>query len=929
MLNFKRFFENLLFSESPSFMHMFLEGRYDIVTRPVKIDKNDIRFLQQFPLTYWSQALYQRFDMLHKILKELYNKEISSNYFELAKRIQDAIENPSLINGLIGILTPEAAQDLQHLASKRRYALSHEIPEMTPKEIQIEAEKIAHESLISQKRDDFLNRLRNMPPQNFRFSGGYFNQQKQKRSGGPKTKDLIEASPMLDTLYEKLDKEYGFDLAFPEGSSEQNTAIAEGLKFPSLDQIEQVIKNYLNANYHRLFGELDDKDATWHQHDLQDNRIDDEYLKELKKHFKQTLRGVENNREKSNPKYERMSDSELNKAAEEEAEREFYRLSQSGQLKGAPDPRNPEGSPLEFKKLGINVNQTEKGVEVINASYKNVFNIGDIIKSIGQTQINNIEDYKRSIDLLNLGDKKISAEVERDGINKKIEIKEVQEIFLPPKISLPFRSTFVKFKNPLKHTLKGIKEIEETEEGLKISKAKQVFEKYRNKHIKTINGAEVHTLNDMNEKLKFLKPNQDVRITFTDSPDMQTSIDTEKTNIEDAHSYEYAPTQVLVPSVNPSHYIRKAREDELSDDSINKLGFRKNHVRVQSHIIGTETEAPGSIHLNREFSQRLHKTRGDIGYKEAYEKIIGSMEKCDVKIKETKSKKEYLEIIPNPQGKFYSDIIKGINNCIASSACGGRVAQQAEYAVDNYFILHADILQALKDRLGDSAEQTGKLLTASGRQSFAFTQMSILMGKGLGNVATRRLRKKGVKGEESSELRSDKGYTSQALGRGRPISKNLQDLRQMAKDLAKGRQPESPSSLSQIQSGEDIEKRIQKFDDISKLSEDIKLSISEKLQETLPNNSDLDAIANKIFIGLNYDSPKMQELVERWQYMVDKWNQIGNVLIQIYDDKNSEKYKKGEEFSKIVEILKSNFDWPMYVCHAIQEFIDLVHKDAL
>lgn len=930
MLNFKRFFENLLFSESPSFMHMLLEGRHDIITRPVNIDKNDIRFLEQFPPTHWAQALYQRFNMLHQALKEFYATEVSSNYEGLAKRIEAAIQNPSLINGLIGILPPEQASDLRDLATRRRYALSHQIPEMNDKEIQIEAEKIAHESLISQKRDDFVNRLKNMKPQHFRVNGGYFNQQKQKRQGGAKTQEIIEAYPMLDALYEKLDKEYGFDLAFPEGSPEQSTAITEGLKFPSLDQLEQVVKNYLNANYHRVFGELDDKDAVWYQHDLQDNRIADEYLKELKDHFVKTLKGRDDDQAKSNPKYERMSSAELNKAAEEEAEREFYRLAQSGQLKSAPDPsRHPAGAPLQYKKLGIVVNQTDKGVEITSASFKNLLAVGDIIKSIAKNPINNIEDYKRAMDSLNFGDKQVPIEVERDGAIKKIEIKEVREIYMPPKISLPFKSSLAKFITPIKHTLNGISDIEETPEGLKLIKVKSSFKKYRDKYIQTIDGTEVHTLDDLNEKLKTLKQDQTVTVTFKDASEMQTSIVGEKSSVADAHGYESVPTHIMVPKVNPSHYLRKIHDDEEEDDTINKLGFRKKHVRVGSHVHGTETEAPGSIHLNREYSQRIHKTRGDARYEEAYEKIIGSMEKCDVEIKETRNQKAYLHITPNPDGEFYTDIMKGISKCILSAACGGRIQQQAEYAVENYFILHRDILDLLKARLGDSREEVNKLSTSNGRQSFAFTQMSNLMGKGLGNVGTRRLRSRGVASDEFSGERGEKGYASKSYGPGAPVSKSLEDLRKMARDLKQGEKIEAPASLSKIDSGEEIKDRLQKINDKSDFSADVKLSIADKLREEFPDDPDNDAVANKMFIGLNYDQPEMQEVVERWQYMVDNWDKIRLWLNAINKNLKDEKadvemYEapEGEKFGKIVQSLKSSYKLPLYVCHAIQNYIN-------
>lgn len=844
MLNFKLFFENFLFAENPSFMNMLLEfRRHNIMTQPVNIDEDDIKFLQQFPFKLWAEALYQRYNLLHTALINFYQR-IVPMHDNLVSKIRNSITSGNL-ESLRGFVPDDEIMKLQRLSARRGALAGGQIPAMNQEQIEIESQKLTHDYLISQYRDDFIKELQSYP-HIFTIKGADFDPETQQVKGGVKTKNIIKADPMLDTLYEKLDRQYGFDLAFPEGS--KDTAMTHGLKFPTKIQMRETIQRFLNANYHQLFGKIDDTNAAWFKHTLVDERIKADQIKEITERL-----------QKEHPEWssERLKD---------EVESELRRKIQSNEYKGAPVPGiHPAGVPIKYEKtLGITVQPTADGVTVESVSdKKSKFEADDIIRQINGKDIRNLQDYQNVLKDLT-ANSEVPIIVTRDDKESSFKAKVIEDYSLP-KIWLPFEKRLIHYQD-------------RTEEK-------------------------------------------------------------------------------WVPRVKPAHYI--ARSEDPTDPR-EKLGYKGGYVKVDKYKRGSTTEAPGSLHLNRDQSERYHLTRGEEGYEEAWNRVFGEQEKCDVRIFTNRNGKKSIMVVDDPTGPYFKDIVLGIQFCV-TQPCGGANEKQKEDAIDNIYLVHEHIKKVMLQNLGDE-----DLYESGGRKRFAKTELSNILqsGKGfklkgspeesetLGGYAGRRTRRKTGEfqpSEESPESAEQEPTTVVKRQRGQRqnitnLLQRLEDMKAKAASKPQAQEPVSePGTIATIKDRikSNLESLHTTMADKKKVAENLEKELTELLatDESLSANS--KEIADNIVLGLNSNGTATEkQIIERFEKLltgnnfdklVDILKRIKDGYERVADDSEAKEDaasrmlpKQNEDSSAFVKALR-NIDpdfYDQHICAAIQNYIN-------
>ncbi len=173
--------------------------RYDVTKMPVNFDEDDIEFLQQFPHAFWAKASQQRYNMLFDALEKLHHERRGMGHEALAKAIVAAMttHNWSPLKRLM-------PDDLvSHMARHLRPGL---VREMNPRQIDIEADKLAHE-FIKSKTD----RVPEHGEADFTFQANDFDVAQGKNTSSQRTRNTVTyvAHPYLNRLYHKLERTKG------------------------------------------------------------------------------------------------------------------------------------------------------------------------------------------------------------------------------------------------------------------------------------------------------------------------------------------------------------------------------------------------------------------------------------------------------------------------------------------------------------------------------------------------------------------------------------------------------------------------------------------------------------------------------------------------------------------------------------------------
>jgi hypothetical protein len=318
--------------------------RHDVAKMPVNFDEDDIQFLQQFPHAFWAKASQQRYNLLFDAVEKLHHERRGMGHEALAKAIATAMttQNWSPLKRLM-------PDDLvSHMARHFRPAL---VREMNPRQIDIEADKLAHEYLKSK-----TDRVEDPGEVEFTFQANDFDVSQGKDTSSERTSKKVTfvARPYLNRLYHKLERtkglphtpdsglggegQYGYDLAEPKRSPNPESPHATaGMKFPTPEQTRNRIRDFLNLNQHRMFGDLP-KDAEWLPTKYTD-RWSLQYVQDkLRKQIEARLR--------VSGQYE--DNKTLERDARAMAKKQVIDLAKAGKLKGPPIPgKFPNGIPIE------------------------------------------------------------------------------------------------------------------------------------------------------------------------------------------------------------------------------------------------------------------------------------------------------------------------------------------------------------------------------------------------------------------------------------------------------------------------------------------------------------------------------------------------------------------------------------------------------
>jgi hypothetical protein len=225
------------------------------------------------------------------------------------------------------------------------------VGEMNPRQIGIEADKLAHEYLKSK-----TDRVQEPDEADFTFQANDFDVAQGKNTSSERTSKKVTfvAHPYLNRLYHKLERtkglphtpdsglegegKYGYDLAEPKRSANPEFPHATaGMKFPTPEQTRNRIRDFMNLNQHRVFGDLP-QDAEWLPTKYTDLWSIQYAQDKLRKRLEARLR--------VGGKY--ADNKDLERDARAMAKKQIVELAKAGKLKGPPIPgKYPNGIPIE------------------------------------------------------------------------------------------------------------------------------------------------------------------------------------------------------------------------------------------------------------------------------------------------------------------------------------------------------------------------------------------------------------------------------------------------------------------------------------------------------------------------------------------------------------------------------------------------------
>ena len=229
---FQDFFKDTFLKDQPfagfrpgHFKTLYEARRHDVAKMPVNFDHDDIQFLQQFPHAFWAKAKQQRYNLLFDALEKLHHERRSLGHEAIKDAIKSAAttQNWSPLNRLM-------PDDL--VGSMARHLRPAIIRDMKPRQLDIEADKLAHEYLKSR-----TDRVEDPHEAEFTFQANDYDPHRRKNTSSYSTAEKVTyiARPYLNRLYHKLERtkglphtpdsglegdgKYGYDLAEPTRST--------------------------------------------------------------------------------------------------------------------------------------------------------------------------------------------------------------------------------------------------------------------------------------------------------------------------------------------------------------------------------------------------------------------------------------------------------------------------------------------------------------------------------------------------------------------------------------------------------------------------------------------------------------------------------------------------------------------------------------
>ncbi len=342
----------------------------DIQKLPIKPDKDDIAFLQQFPAQYWAQALHQRYyDDLRNALKdrEARRAPVEKRLYGLLKRAFFT-GNYDKLRGQVSeeMMTRLANGDFKHVVGD---------DDLTEKAARKWAE------LETEKHTPHAN-----PPETEEgLPPGYKRYTFKVSRNGNKTVSFV-AKPEINRLVHKLERtrghehhpesglpqlgmthgQYGYDLYGLQDGDDAHPHVTRGMQLPPRDEVATRMSDYLNHNAHQMYGKIkaDDPDITWKpvgsgRTMYKDNWAWKKIYNKIFSGWNSRLSSAEPgsltlpNGDRVPPEGGFRSENQRRATAHRLAMADTIKMAEEGKLKGPPIPGiAPEGLPVKVKSEG-------------------------------------------------------------------------------------------------------------------------------------------------------------------------------------------------------------------------------------------------------------------------------------------------------------------------------------------------------------------------------------------------------------------------------------------------------------------------------------------------------------------------------------------------------------------------------------------------
>lgn len=259
-----------------SLVEMAMKG--EIAKTPIRIDKDDLDFLYQFPPKYWGKALHARYhDDLYQALKTRQEgRGISRN--KVKDVVQKALMTQNFSN-LTGILPNDKIEEL-----RKNYGpeWASEYKRKGERAFNNAAHGAADDFSYYHSEEETPNSPISEEPKLYRFKAPGSNVHKERF-------ETFKAKPFINRLIHKLEKtrglkhagaigdelvrqlgqhghetgQYGYDLdQVKEGRPKQKKGDTEiphstgGMQMPTYDTTVDRVKDFLATNAHRIYGSL-------------------------------------------------------------------------------------------------------------------------------------------------------------------------------------------------------------------------------------------------------------------------------------------------------------------------------------------------------------------------------------------------------------------------------------------------------------------------------------------------------------------------------------------------------------------------------------------------------------------------------------------------------------------------------------------------
>ena len=342
----------------------------DISKLPIKPDKDDIAFLQQFPAQYWAQALHQRYyDDFKDGLKDRAARRapVEKRLYGLLKRAFFSGQHDKL-RGQVSeeMMTRLVNGDFQHIAGDEDL-----VEKAARKWAELETEKqVPHINPAAAEEG--------LPP-------GYKRYTFKKSRNGDETVSFV-AKPELNRLTHKLERtrghehhpesglhelgithgQYGYDLYGIQDGDDAHPHVTRGMQLPPRDEVATRMSDYLNHNAHEMYGKIktDDPSITWKpvgagRTMYKDNWAWKKIYNKLASRWTAQLATAEPgsitmpNGDRIPPEHGFRLESERRAVAHKLAMADTIRMVEEGKIKGPPIPGvAPEGLPVKVKTVG-------------------------------------------------------------------------------------------------------------------------------------------------------------------------------------------------------------------------------------------------------------------------------------------------------------------------------------------------------------------------------------------------------------------------------------------------------------------------------------------------------------------------------------------------------------------------------------------------